>query len=110
MASITVRPEVGSKIFESRFFRPQSSEFEPFRKKPSVFCGTSVWKFLSSRASASGMTALLFGVPGFGKYRIAPRISTARRCVPRGLRIACRLGARAAQRAESVSEQVGEDQ
>src|SRR5256885_4780114 len=58
MASITVRPVSGRKTCASRLLMPQSSEPEPFRKKPWPGGGMSTWKFFPS-PSASGIPTLL---------------------------------------------------
>src|SRR6266404_415827 len=59
---MTVRPDSGLKIFASRFFRPQSSEFEPRRKNGSLRIGTSTWKSLASLSSFSGIGNLSSGL------------------------------------------------
>ncbi len=41
IASMTVLPVSGLNMLDSRFFSPQSSEFDPFKKNGSLFAGTS---------------------------------------------------------------------
>src|SRR5216684_2687746 len=61
MASITVRPELGSKIFERRLFMPRSRELEPLSKKGVLDWGTPRWNsFTSAAVSCSGMSLIEF--------------------------------------------------
>src|ERR1700704_2423622 len=53
---MTVRPLLGSNTRASRFFMPQSSWCEPFRKNPGAACGLSAAKRWPS-VSASGIFA-----------------------------------------------------
>src|SRR5215831_14306187 len=54
---MTVRPVTGLKVRASLFFMPQSSWWEPLRKKPGAVCGRSAW-YRSPSLSASGMEFL----------------------------------------------------
>src|SRR6185369_6113381 len=87
---MTVRPDAGLKVRARRFFMPQSSWWEPFRKKPGAACGRSAW-YLSPSLSASGM-----GSPrrlGFG-CDLDPSISLVIPVLVTGIQGAACSGAR----------------